>query len=388
MNKITELVKEKSNEIVELRRHFHKHPELGMKEYDTSKKIQEQLKHYGIDFKVVGETAVIATINGSRPGKTVALRADIDALPVKEETGFDFCSVNDGISHACGHDSHIACLLGAATVLNEISDQIEGTVKLFFQPGEELLAGAKLIIEEGELNSIDAIFGIHMISDIPTGQISIGYGARMSSADYFNIEVIGKGGHGGFPHLAVDPILISSAIITNLQSIVSREIDPQDPAVVSVCKINAGTKANIIPEKANFEGTIRAYSKESREKIPISIERISRNIAKSFGGDIDFKYSVGAPPTVNEDSCVTLARGVASKLFGESCLSDYPPVTGAEDFAFYLERIPGVFIFVGCGNESKGAVHPLHSSKYTIDEDALEIATNMHVSFALDFLMS
>lgn len=387
---LKEQVAAESARIVELRRWFHSHPELGMQEHNTAAKIRAELDALGIANSTIAETGVVAVIEGAAesasPEKTVALRADMDALPVEELNQVDYKSQNSGISHACGHDSHMAALLGAAAVLNRCKDKFSGTVKLFFQPGEELLAGAKKIIEEGGLDGVDSIFGLHLMPDIPCGQLSIDYGARMSSADYFDIDVIGKGGHGGFPHLATDPIMITSSIVQNLQSIVSREVNPQSPAVVSVCKFNAGTKSNIIPDRATLAGTIRTYDETTRDSTAKSVERIAENIAKAHGGTIEYRYSRGTAPTVNHSCSVDLAREVAVELFGENSLADYPPVTGAEDFALYLQRVPGAFIFVGCGNEKEGACYPLHSSRYNIDEDALSIAALMHCSYALKYL--
>ncbi len=386
IEKIQKLIKQQQENTIQLRRYFHANPELGMEETNTSERIKQELDRIGIPYKTIAKTGVIATIVGGASGKTVALRADMDALPIQEMNDVDYKSKNDGVCHACGHDTHIASLLGAAAVLNSLKHEIAGTIKLIFQPAEELLKGANLVLEEGGLDDVDGIFGIHLISDIPCGQFSIGYGARMSSADYFKIKIIGEGGHGGFPHLAVDPIMISAAVVTNLQTIVSREVSPQDPVVVSIGKLNAGTKSNIIPAYASLEGTIRAYSQKVREEVPLSVERIAANIAKAHKGSIEYKYIVGAPPTVNEDSCVNVARNAAKSMYGESCLFDYPPVTGAEDFALYLEKMKGVFVFVGCGNPEKDACYPLHSEHYNVDEDALAYASSLYVKFAIDFL--
>ena len=383
---IKELTKKYSQYITDMRREFHMYPEIGWQEVNTSKRIQEELDKMGIPYIPAAKTGIIATIEGKKGGKTVALRADMDALEVEELNEVDYKSRNKGVSHACGHDGHMAMLLGAAKVLSEIKNELNGTVKLIFQPAEEAMNGAPSIIEDGGLDGVDNIFGIHIIGMFPVGLISVGKGPRMSSADHFFIDVIGKGGHGGMPDQTVDSVVAASAIVMNLQSIASREINPVEPIVISVGKFHAGTRYNVIAGSARLEGTTRCFDHEIGKKLPDIMERIITNTAKSYRAEAKLEYVKGVPPTVNEAKSADRTEKMITNTYGKDVLFQVPPITGAEDFSFYLEKVPGVYIFLGAMNEEKGACQAQHHERFNIDEDALEIGTVLHVQYALDFL--
>jgi amidohydrolase len=383
---IKALVQATQQYVIDLRREFHQNPELSWKETETSARIKRELDRMGIPYRTVAEPGLVATIQGAYPGKTVALRADMDALEVTEANDTEYKSRHEGISHACGHDAHMAMLLGAARVLNDIKADLHGTVKLIFQPAEELVAGATSIIEGGGLDGVDTIFGIHIVGYLPIGLVVAQPGARLSSADHFEIIVKGKGGHGGMPHQGVDAIMAASALVMNLQSIVSREADPSEPVVISVGKFNAGTRFNVIADVARLEGTVRLFNKEFGQQMPGIMERIARNTAQAYRAEAELIYTVGTPPTINDPVCTRRATAVIRQILGDNALFEVPPVTGAEDFAYYAEKVPGVFVFLGAGNEAKGAIYPQHHEKFTIDEDALEIGTALHVRYALAFL--
>lgn len=383
---VKELAKKYKQYVIDMRREFHQHPEPSWQEKETSKRIKRELDDMGIPWKSVADPGIVATIEGATGGKTIALRADMDALEVTEANDVEYKSQNEGISHACGHDSHMAMLLGAAKVLNEIKNEFKGTVKLIFQPAEEMVSGAETMIKEGALEGVDTAFGIHIIGFLPIGLICAQEGARLSSADSFEITVKGQGGHGGMPHQGIDAIVAASAIVMNLQSIVSREIDPSESAVVSVGMFNAGTRNNVIADTARLEGTVRLFSLDIRNQIAEIIERVAKSTAQAYRADAELKYIKGVPPTINDPACTQRAVESIKKIAGEKALFEVPPVTGAEDFAFYSEKVPGIFAFLGAGNEAKGAIYPQHHEKFNIDEDAMETGTALHVQYALDFL--
>ena len=373
-------------ELVAIRRHFHQHPELSMEEVNTANYIVEQLQQLGIDVERKVKTGVVGTLKGKKDGPVVALRADIDALPIKEETGLSFASVNDGIMHACGHDAHTTCLLGAAKILSQIQDEIPGTVKFVFQPGEEQAIGAKLLIEEGVLEGVDAIFGMHVDWTAPAGTVSVDPGPRMASADMFTIHVEGKGAHGSAPHQGVDAAVVAAAIMMNLQTIVSREIDPLESAVISIGKLVSGDRFNILPARAYMEGTCRCFNPAVRENIPDSISRVIENTAATFRATAKLHYQFGCPSTINDEALTALAQNSIKRLYGDEALTTKPPEMGSEDFAFYAEKIPATYAYLGIANSAVGACYPEHHARYTIDESALQVGAATYAQFAVDFL--
>lgn len=377
------LGKKYSDYMVEMRRYFHENPEPSSEEYNTSAKIKSELDKMGIPYISIAGTGVIGTITGVKPGKTVALRADMDALQVNECTGLPFASKKEGLMHACGHDGHIASLLGAAKILNEIKDEIHGTVKLFFQPAEETAQGAKKMIEEGALEGVDGVFGIHLWADIELGKISVEAGPRMASTDLFRIKVTGKGGHGSLPHQGVDAVVVGSAIVMNLQSIVSREISPLEPAVVSVGQIKSGSRFNVIAPDAFMDGTTRAFSAEVRGKFHSMIDRIAKNTAEAYRATAVTEYEYLVPVTINDERCSAIAEEAVRETFGEEALTKFPKITGSEDFSYFSNEREGVLCFVGTGTEN---YYPHHHPKFAVDERALPISASMYAAYAVNYL--
>ena len=383
---VKELAKRYKQYAIDLRREFHMNPEPSMKEVRTSNRIVEELERMGINCSKVAGTGVVGIIKGAHEGKTIALRADIDALEVTEANETEYRSKVDGLMHACGHDAHAAGLLTAARILNDMKDELKGTVKLLFQPGEEIAKGAKKMIEEGVMEGVDGIFGIHVWNDAEVGKVSVEAGPRMASAGIYKINVTGKGGHGSMPHQGVDALLVGSAIVMNLQSLVSREISPLDPAVVSVGIFNSGTRFNIIAGEAYLEGTTRCFSMEVNDAFEEMIKRVAENTAKSYRATAKLDYEQLVIPTINDPAMSAIAEGAVEKISGKDGLITYEKTTGGEDFSYFTQKAPGAFAFVGARNEKRLEYFPHHHPRFDIDEDALETASALYAQFAVDFL--
>ncbi|NJE46331.1 amidohydrolase [Thermococcus sp. GR7] len=380
MNPIEEALKIK-DEIIAWRRDFHMHPELKYEEERTSRVVEEHLREWGYKIKRVG-TGIIADIGDGE--KTIALRADMDALAVQEENDVPYRSKIPGKMHACGHDAHTAMLLGAAKIIAEHADELGGKVRLIFQPAEEGGNGALKMIEGGALDGVDAIFGFHVWMDLPSGIIGIRDGPFLAGAGFFEAKVIGKGGHGASPHEAIDPIPIAAETVLALQTIVSRNVNPIETGVVSVTAINGGTTFNVIPEEVTLKGTFRYYKPEVGEMIKKRMAEIIEGVAKTHGARAEFSINDLVPPTINDKAMADFARKVAEKYrlrHGDVAMS-----MGAEDFAYYLQRVPGAFLALGIRNEGKGIVHPHHHPKFDVDEDVLHLGTAMEVALAFEFL--
>ena len=384
--KIRKLVEKYEDQIITWRREFHENPELSGEEIRTSERVCEELKKVNIEVKRIGKTGVLGILEGNKPGKTVALRADMDALPIQEANNIPYKSKSKGIMHACGHDGHTAMLLGAAKLLSQMRDKIKGRVKFIFQPAEESAQGASIMIKGGAIEGVDAILGIHLWADLAVGKVSVDPGPRMASADMFKITIKGKGGHGSMPHQGVDAILAASAVAIDLQSIVSREINPLDPAVLSIGKFCGGKRWNILCDKVLMEGTTRCFNPQIRDKFPSMIERIIKETAKAYRAKGKLEYILGSPPVINNFRISQIASQSVIKNFGEESVVKFEKVTAGEDFAFYAQEVPSVFAFVGARNEKKGANYPHHHRKFNIDEDALVIGTSLYSQFVLDFL--
>ncbi|MEJ6459576.1 amidohydrolase [Fusobacterium polymorphum] len=384
---VRDITKKYKDYIIEKRRYFHMNPEPSFNEYDTSKVVQEELTKIGIPFEIFAKTGIIATIKGQNPGKTVLLRADMDALEVCEKNNVSYRSQKEGLMHACGHDGHIAMLLGAAHVLNEIKNDISGEIKLLFQPAEEIAKGAKAMIEESKIiDSIDAAFAIHLWQGVPVGKISLESGARMAAADLFSIKVKGKSGHGSMPHETIDAVVVASAIVMNLQHLVSRNTNPLDTLVVTVGKLTAGTRHNIIAGEALLEGTIRSFSDEVWKKIPEQIERVIKNTAAAYNAEAEIDLVRATPPLVNNQDISDILKASAEKLYGEEVVTKYEKTPGGEDFAYFTQAVPGALAFVGIRNDEKGINSPHHNETFDMDEEALEMGANLYAQFAIDFL--
>lgn len=375
--------------VVSLRRYFHQYPELGLKEFNTCKRIADELTQMKIDFTYsqACPTCIYAEIYGSKKeGGTVALRADIDALPISEETGLEFSSKNEGIMHACGHDAHTAMLLGAAKLLVERKEEFCGKVKIIFEAAEEFGGAGRKIIEEGALQGADSAFAIHVQEGIPTGKVRIQSGICMAGAGFFSATIRGKGGHASAPHHAIDVIPAASAIVMGLQTAVSREISPLDSAVVSVGTFHAGQKANIIADKAELTGSLRFYTPEVQEKLPEAVIRIMKNIAAAYRTEVDIKCGCGLPPVVNDETCSNIARAALKSIGCSHQEWTCKPSTGSDDFAFYLQQVPGVYAFLGVGNPDGKDNFPAHSSRFCIDESPLFMGTQLYAQYAIEFL--
>ena len=379
--------------IVKARRELHKIPEIGKHLPLTSEFVVSELEKMGVKYrKNINDSGVVAIIEGKNSGKTIALRADMDGLPIKEENTFSFKSTNQNM-HACGHDAHTAMLLGAIKILNDSKEFINGNIKFLFQTGEETCEGAKVLIEEGALENpkVDALLGLHigsLFKEIGLGQVGVFSGSIMAAYDRFTIRIKGLGCHGATPETGVDPILISTHIISALQTIISREKQAIKPAVISICKIHAGNSYNIIPDYVDIEGTIRTVEESQRKYVIKRIEEIANGIAISMGGNSEFKIYLGAPPVVNDLEFTENFKKVAVQAIGEdNVISKVAgPSMGGEDVAFYLEKIPGTFFFLGSHNEKKNIKYPHHNPKFDLDEDVMWIGTELLVKGALNFL--
>jgi len=394
-NRIAEKIKNISSQIfttmVTLRRELHQRPELAFNEYKTSERIARELKKMGIDFKKgIAKTGVVGILNKEKNGKTVALRADMDALPVLEQTNFSYKSKNKGVMHACGHDVHMACLIGAAKILTRLKDELSGKVKFIFQPSEEVTpGGAKPMVEAGVLKNPDVsgIFALHCDSSIPVGKIGVREGPTMAQAESFDITIIGKGGHGARPHDGVDAIVVASQVVQALQTIPSRKINPLEPVVISIGKMEGGYARNIICDRVILKGTARTLNKEVAKKVPAFLKKIISGITKSAGAYFELSYYGGYPILINHPKATDLARSSIAELYGKDAIFEIErPVMGGEDFAYYLQKVPGSFLRLGIRNPKKNAVYPWHHPKFTVDEDAIKIGSAVLAGMAFDFL--
>jgi len=385
---ISEAVAALKDQLVADRRHFHRHPELGFQEHATAAYVAERLAKLGIEHQTgVAQTGVVGLIRGAHPGRCVLLRADMDALPLAEETGAEYASQNLGVHHACGHDGHTAMLLAAAEILQQRRAELHGTVKLVFQPAEEGPGGAKPMIEAGVMENphVDACFGLHLSNDNPVGTLVVQGGAIQASADTFEITVTGSGGHGASPHQTVDPVAVGAAIVGELQRIVSREIDPRDPAVITVGAFHAGTAHNIIPQRAELRGTIRTLDPAVQETVHKRLREIAEGIAAAARAKADVRIGKLYPVTINDEGMAEFARSVAEQVPGVEIVRRRP-IMGAEDMSFFLNAAPGCFIFVGSANHERGLDRPHHGPYFDFDEAALPIGVELHCRLALAYL--
>ena len=375
--------------IVEKRRAIHRHPELMYEEFETSRLVQNTLSELGIEYeKDIAVTGVVGLL-GNGEGPCIALRADMDALPIHEEADVEFRSEIDGKMHACGHDCHTAMLLGAARVLKDNEGEINGTIKLIFQPAEEGGAGGKMMRDQGVLEGpdVERIFGLHVSDKLPTGTLASKEGTLLAATSSIKILVSGDGGHAAMPHLTVDPVVTGSKIVVELQTLVSRELDPLESGVISITMANAGSATNVIPSSMELQGTIRSLTSDGITRLQQRVREVAEAIAMAnrciaevtFPGN-DF------PPTVNDGECWELGRISAGEILGEECVSEMGSIMGGEDFSYYTQVIPGCFSFLGVGNPEIGAVYGVHHPKFKVDEDALSLGTAIHVNTAFKAL--
>jgi amidohydrolase len=373
-------------DVVELRRDFHAHPELGFEEVRTAKIVAERLKALGYEVRTgLGQTGVIGILRTTRPGKTVLLRADMDCLPIDERSGVEFASTWPGKMHACGHDGHTAILLGAAQMIMERRDLVHGTIVLCFQPAEEGKGGARAMIEDGVLDDphVDRVYGLHLSSLYPTGQVLVRPGPVMASSDSIEVTIRGRGGHGAAPHQTVDPVVTSAYFIAQLQSIVSRNVDPIEPAVVTIGAIHGGTIHNVIPDSVAMLGTVRAYSEAERAEMKPRIERVLAGCCAGHGAAYDYQYVQRYPVTVNDATEAAYVHALATRTVGAQRMGQLDQTMGAEDFSFMLQRRPGCFFFLGSQSDERTAVAH-HNARFAIDEASLPTGVQMMVALALD----
>ncbi len=367
-----------------LRRDIHREPELGFDTKKTAEKVLVALEGLPLEIEVgVAENGIVATLRGGNDGPAVGLRADMDALPITEETGLPFASEVEGKMHACGHDGHTSMLVGAAHALCGMRDELNGTVRFIFQPAEEGGGGGRVMVEEGVAEGLDSIFALHLWPGLPFGTVATKAGPIMAAADAFEMEIEGTGGHGAMPHLSADAVVIAAHVVTVLQTVVSREVDPVEPAVLTVGEIGAGTAFNIIPEKARLGGTVRTLNEDLRRGMPGRIEGLGQGVARGMRGDATLDYRFSYPVTRNDAGAAARALETATALFDEESVLELPnPSMGAEDFAYFLERVPGAFVWLGVGEDASG----LHTPQFAFDEKVLARGAALLAALALNRL--
>jgi amidohydrolase len=375
--------------LIEWRRDFHAHPELAYQENRTAGIVAEHLQQCGYEVKTaIGQTGVLGVLTGKSQGKTLMLRADMDCLPVQEENDATYKSVHEGRMHACGHDGHTAILMAVAEQLRAKQQTLKGTTKLVFQPAEEGGNGAERMIQDGVLINpkVDAAFGLHLWNDRPVGKVALNPGPLMAGVDSFDLTILGKGGHGAAPHQTIDPIVASAQVINSLQTIVSRNVDPLETAVVTVASIHAGSAFNVIADSAALRGTVRYFSRALGEQLPKMIERIVAGTTQSLGATYSLKYEKLTPPTINDPAMAEFIREVASEVVGSENVTMNARTMGGEDMSFFLNEVPGCFFFVGSRNEQRNLIYPHHSPKFDFDEAAMEIGVEILCRAAEKFL--
>ena len=388
--RMKELANAQHAELVNIRRHLHENPELGFEEVATAQYIADYLAGLGLEVtSQVAKTGVVALIRGVQPGKTVAIRADMDALPIQELNEVPYKSKHPGKMHACGHDAHVAAAIGAARILWELRDQINGNVKFIFQPAEEAPGGAEPMIAAGVLENptVDAIIGGHVWGGLESGIIEVMSGPTMASSDIIRLKIIGKGGHAAQPHTTIDPIVIASEIVGALQKLVSRQTDPFESVVISICSFHAGDVFNVIPHSAYLEGAVRTLNNELRQELPHKIEKIIRGITEPYGATYELDYYLGYPVTVNDPGVTETVRKAAVSVLGADKVRVAARASmGGEDYAYFLNKVPGTYIRIGTRNPEKGICQEMHHPRFDIDEAVLELTPVVYAQAAFDLL--
>lgn len=385
---ISEQVQDQESYIVSMRRYFHEYPEASLREFETALRIEKELDEIGVLHERVGETGVIGYLGRKKDGKTIAMRADTDALEITEQNEAAYASRNPGLMHACGHDGHMAALLGAVRVLKEREDELEGMVKLLFQQAEEIGQGARQFVAAGHLENVESVLGIHVSSGLDTGTITVTPGPVGASCDYFRARVVGRSSHVGKPHLGVDALYVASLCVVGLQGIVARQTDPVDPVVVGVGVMNAGTRYNIIAGEAVLEGTFRTFSLETRDRTQESIEKIMRSICEAHGAELDVEFQSYSSPVINDRKAAAFTAEIARAIVGEENVrTDQEKSLGADDFAELQLEVPGVYVNVGTRDPlDERTAYPHHHERFDLDEKGLLIATELYVRYAIDSL--
>ena len=383
---IHQLVVEHKELVISIRRDLHRIPETAYTEKKTSAYVADYLRREGLEVQTgIATYGVVGLLNTGRPGPTLLLRADMDALPVTEDTGLSFASTHDGVMHACGHDAHVAMVLVAATVLNRVKDELNGTIKFLFQPAEEGPGGAQPMIDEGVLENpkVDYSIGCHVWPEISEGTIGVRSGPFMAAMDRFDIKIIGRSGHGAMPHLCVDALEVGTQVVSALQRISSRHMNPLEPAVVTVGMFHAGTAFNIIPGDAQLTGTTRTFNLDIWNSWAERLENVVRGVCESMGADFEMKFSKGYPPTINDDSMAEVVRRCAQKVAGKDKVVEPERSMGGEDMSYFLQRSKGCFYALGVGRQE---FTPLHNSRFDLNENVLALGVETHCRIALDLL--
>ena len=381
--------------VIEKRRYFHAHPELSMHEIETSNALARELDEIGVSYVRPYETGLIATIKGEaegaydetgKPHHCIALRSDIDALPVNELNEVDYKSQNEGVMHACGHDCHMAMMLGAVRILHQNRSLLKGEVRVIFQPAEEISIGSRKMIDAGALDGVETIYGAHIWSEVPAGKISADPGARMANTDWFRVDISGSSAHGAMPHKGVDAIVVGASMIEALQAVVSRDVSPFEPVVLTIGEFHAGVARNVMAGSAYLTGTVRSFNPVLRDSLADKMERMVNFTANSFGAKATFEWTPGNSALINDKACALRAQESVKRILGEDALFEYEGTLSGEDFSEYLRLVPGVFVFVGGRNPEVGAEYPQHSCFYNVDESVLIKGSMVAAQYAFDFL--
>ncbi|KMK14493.1 N-acyl-L-amino acid amidohydrolase [Pluralibacter gergoviae] len=388
-NDIQTMIGEAHGDVIRWRRHIHASPDLSFHEKPTADYIAAELARFpGLEITRPLENSVVALLKGEYPGPTWALRADIDALPLQETSGETFASAKPGVMHACGHDAHAAMLMGAASVLCRLRDRLRGSIKFIFQPAEEVPpGGARELVAGGVVDDVEHIFGLHMAPNFPTGKIVLKEGVYVASSDNFDITISGRGGHGSVPHLCIDPLVIGAEMVMALQNVVARNIDPLKAPVLTVATFQAGDNYNVIPDSARLAGTVRTHDAQVREQVQHLMQRILSGVAAAHGAGCDIRWQEGYAVGNNHPEACGIAIDAIHRHFADGTLTMADaPLFGSEDFSSYQQKVPGAFLFIGCGNEEKGATWGLHNPNFRIDEDALAVGVKAHVALVSGLL--
>lgn len=381
---LNQLIASVKEDVIRWRRHIHANPDLTFHEVATADYIHQQLATFGpLKISRLTPNSVVARLTGMHPGETYALRGDIDALPIVEESCEPFSSTKPGVMHACGHDSHAAMLMGAAKILCQLQSRLRGEVVFIFQHAEEIPpGGAQELVDKGVLDGVDMIFGLHVMPNFPTGQVMMKPGVFSASSDNFDIVIKGKGGHGSMPNLCIDPVTIGAEVVTAMQQVVSRKLDPLHLPVLTVATFQSGDSYNVIPDSARLAGTLRTHSQHVRQRVPELVEQMLAGITAAHGAEYEFKWTLGYNIGNNHADAYSIAADVVKQYLGDSalCIAE-EPMFGSEDFSSYQEKIPGCFLFIGSRNEEIGAVYGVHNPKFKLDEEAMQIGVTLHVGF-------
>ncbi|WP_235956187.1 amidohydrolase [Ruoffia halotolerans] len=388
-NKLYESILQEEANMIAFRRELHQYPELSMEEYETTKRIARELDKVGLSYKFMEPTGLVGEIVGDKPGKTVLLRADIDALPIYEVTrDLEYCSKNDGVMHACGHDTHASMLLTALKALNKEKADLQGTVRFVFQPSEENGQGALKMIEQGVTEGVDNVFGIHIQSGVRTGVVMCPEGEMMASHDLLTVNFTGKGGHAARPEKCVDAAVMASSFVMNAQAVVAREMSPIESVVVTIGKMDVGDRFNVIAERAYLEGTVRTFNPVTREKAETALKRYAQAVASMYGGSVEFGYQHVTQPVNNDVASAQRVQGLASEFFGEENVVKQGKTTGGEDFSFYMVNggVPGAFAVVGAQSDDEATHYEHHHNKFNVDEAALKNGARVMAEYAYRYL--